>query len=88
MARHTIYLDAYHELLLDTLADSKSLSKVITNALDSYLEHNWPVLPRGQWTTLVNSIVERGVTINVSKIPLPELKESVNKCHQAQKIKH
>ncbi len=79
MAKHSIYLDPYHETLAKYLPKNKNLSALISDAIDSYMRENWDKLDTESWNRLVESIGKHTLDINVNAVPLWQLRESVIK---------
>lgn len=79
MAKHSIYLDPYHEVLAKHLSKDGGLSKLIRDALDEHIRQTWNQIPESIWFPLISDLASRAAVININSIPLSQIKESVNK---------
>ena len=85
MAKHSVYFDPYHEVILKHMSKKSNISKVISTALDTHFKTSWKSLTKEEWESLVDDLAKRSFSINASNIPLAVLRESVIKClHQKQ----
>ena len=87
MAKRSIYLDSYHDILLKHIQKISNASEVISYGLDVWFKINRVMLPNDIYMDLVKDLSDRSLTANFDYIPNWQLREDVIKWHHAHQPK-
>lgn len=82
MAKHSIYLDSFHEILATHLAGSTTLSAVIAEGIELYFAEKWNTIDNDKWKALVEDLANQPILIPADKIPHYKLRESVQQWYK------
>lgn len=80
MPKRSIYLDNYHNVLVKHLSIETSISQLISDALDEYMREKWRYISDETYMAIVHELAVKTLTTDLSKIPLYQIRSSVEKC--------